>query len=396
MNNINMHYLGQVISDLTGIPVRIYHNDELEFFYSYISFIKDPIDIDLKEIMKIKNHISYYVTSHFMYYGIVNYGEYKFIIGPANQMNLSEAQYDELAFLNGITKEDKDTFINNLKSINKMPLESIVQILCTINYLLNNEELSLKDIVIHDNMQNMLKTNETDKIDNITDKSYNPNVLSTYKIEEYMLMCVKKGDVEGLRDLFSKTGAVHGGVLAASQIRQIKNTFIVSTTLVSRAAIDGGLEINDALDLSDAYIQKCELLNSIDEILNLQYHMVIQYASKVAKLNYMNHESKIIKDVANYVLNHISKNITVEEVAGNLYISRPYLSRKFKAESGISVSDFIISCKIEEAKTLLAYSDKSITAISEYLAFANPSHFTRIFKKITGLTPLQYRNNHIH
>lgn len=129
MNNINMHYLGQVISDLTGIPVRIYHNDELEFFYSYISFIKDPIDIDLKEIMKIKNHISYYVTSHFMYYGIVNYGEYKFIIGPANQMNLSEAQYDELAFLNGITKEDKDTFINNLKSINKMPLESIVQIL---------------------------------------------------------------------------------------------------------------------------------------------------------------------------------------------------------------------------------------------------------------------------
>lgn len=54
-------------------------------------------------------------------------------------------------------------------------------------------------------------------------------------------------------------------------MRQVKNLFIVAATLVSRAAIQGGLDTEEALSLSDAFIQRCELLGTPDRITNLQY-----------------------------------------------------------------------------------------------------------------------------
>ena len=68
-------------------------------------------------------------------------------------------------------------------------------------------------------------------------------------------------------------------------------------------------------------------------------------------------------------------------------MSRPYLSRKFKEETGESLTDFILYEKTEEAKRLLRYSDKPITAISSYLGFSSPSHFSRVFKARVCITP---------
>ena len=96
-------------------------------------------------------------------------------------------------------------------------------------------------------------------------------------------------------------------------------------------------------------------------------------------------------DVANYIQHNLSLPITVQDIADALYMSRPYLSKKFKDEAGISVSDFIHKQKIDEAKRLLKYTDKSLLAISVYLGFSSQSHFTRTFKKMTGKLPKEYR-----
>ena len=91
---------------------------------------------------------------------------------------------------------------------------------------------------------------------------------------------------------------------------------------------------------------------------------------------------------------HISERIGADEVADALYMSRPYLSARFIRETGMSLTDYILREKTEEAKKLLRYTDKPILAVSEYLGFSSQSHFTRVFKKITGLTPGKYRQEH--
>ena len=76
-----------------------------------------------------------------------------------------------------------------------------------------------------------------------------------------------------------------------------------------------------------------------------------------------------------------------------LFLSRSRLSTRFKAETGKNLSDYIAEERIEEAKRLLVYTDKSLSAVSAYLCFSSQSHFSRTFKKFTGRTPADYREN---
>ena len=106
--------------------------------------------------------------------------------------------------------------------------------------------------------------------------------------------------------------------------------FIVTATLVSRAAIRGGMDVDDAFSHSDSYIQQCELLSLPEEIMNLQYRMILDYTARVERLHLGKHPMKLTVDVANYIQHHMSEPITAEKIAEELFLSRPYLSRKFK------------------------------------------------------------------
>ena len=167
----------------------------------------------------------------------------------------------------------------------------------------------------------------------------------------------------------------------------------MTATLVSRAAIRGGMREDEAFSLSDAFIQRAELLTSYSKIMNLQYNMILEFTEQVEKLRRGKHESKLALDVANYVRRRLSEPISVEKMAEEFFLSRPYLSAKFKQETGMTLTDFILNEKTEEAKRLLRYSDKSASAISAYLGFSSQSHFAKVFKKYAGCTPNEYRES---
>lgn len=290
-----------------------------------------------------------------------------------------------------------DDFIVGMKSIIRMPLESIMQILCAMNYVLTGQKLSLQDIVVFDSQQELLSREiVTGKVAQQYAEDAIPvqDVHNTFELECTIMTMVRKGDLAALQGWIKSAPAVRGGILAPEQLRQMKNTFIVSATLASRAAIRGGMDVEDAFSLSDAYIQKCELLSRPDQILNLQYHMVLEYTQKVAGIRHGSQQGKLAADVANYIQHHLSEAITAENIAKELYISRPYLSRKFIEETGESLTDFVLKEKTEEAKRLLRYSDKSLTAIGSYLGFSSQSHFSRVFKKYAGITPGEYREKY--
>jgi AraC-like DNA-binding protein len=217
---------------------------------------------------------------------------------------------------------------------------------------------------------------------------------NTLALEEALMDIVCKGDSVALRRWLSSAPAVHGGTIAGDQLRQMRNLFIVTATLCSRAAIRGGMREDDAFSLSDAYIQRAELLSDHDSIMNLQYHMLLEFTEQVEKLHRGRHTTKLSLDVANYIRHHLSEPISVERMAEEFYISRPYLSAKFKKETGQTLTDFILSEKAEEAKRLLRYSDKSLLAISSYLGFSSQSHFIRVFRKYAGVNPGEYLEKH--
>lgn len=400
MKNLDYNYLCAIIGNLAGIPVRTYKNDKQVFYHSLVGLPKDPITPYLSDILSITDHVGYYITPYFNYYGIVNCPPYKLVIGPSRQSTMNEQDIKELAFECDVSPDEVNEFATGIKSIVAMPLDSILQILCTINYVMNDEKLSLERIKIYDTEQQKLKEIiESDRANQSFDSDIailqsNQAVHNTIALEQMLVNIVRKGDTAALREWIANAPAVRAGILATEQMRQLKNTFIVTTTIISRAAIRGGMDVEDALTLSDAYIQKCELLNNVEQITNLQYLMVFDYTEHVEKLRLGKSPSKLVLEISNYVQHHLSEPVNIQALASAMFLSRTRLSVKFKEETGMTLTDFVLKEKTEEAKRLLRYTDKTLIAISAYLGFSSQSHFSRAFRKYAGCSPLEYRKKY--
>lgn len=388
---IDLPYLCSVIGNMAGVPIRIYTNKKLSFYHSYVHLAKDPILLCEKNILEIQDPIGYFITSDFDYYGISNHKNQSIIIGPARQAPPTDQYLHKLAFQLSVNADDMAEFISSMKVIVHMPLESILQILCTIHHVITGEKIGLNELSIIDSAQNaiskeLVNAQASHIVDNFSTGTHN-----TYKIEQQLIDMVRRGDSGHLQEWIKKAPAIRPGKVASDLLRQLKNTFIVSTTLVSRAAIRGGMDLDDALNLSDSYIQRCEHLNTYEQIVNLQYHMVLQYTQAVEELRYNRNQTELNKNVASYIRHHLSDTIKTEDIANSLFMSRSYLSTRFKAETGMKLSEYIHYIKISEAKHLLAHTDKTLSIISNYLGYSSQSHFTRVFKKLVGTSPIEYR-----
>ncbi len=397
----DLTYISKVIGDLAGVPIRIYKKNKLVYYYSLVELIKDPIIPFEKDILSIEDHIGYFMTPRFFCYGVANFKDFKIVLGPANQLKMSVKDLKELALECYVRQEDIPSFISSMQSLVPLPLNSILQMLCSINFVLNGEKLTLSDITLHEERQNeisrLLKNEEIENnakdemIQNSEQVTHN-----TFALEERIMNIVSHGSLSSLKELIENAPSIRPGVLSSDALRQVKNTFIVTATLASRAAIRGGLDVNDALSLSDAYIQKCDLLTSIDKITELEFHMIYDYTERVEKIRIGKNPDKFILDVSNYVQKHLSEPISIESMAKELYFSRTYLANKFKEETGMTLTTFILTAKVEEAKRLLRYTDKAITNIAFYLGFSSQSHFSNVFSKYAKTTPNEYRLQHKH
>ena len=351
MKDIDLRYICKIIGNLSGVPIRIFQGEHLLFYHSVVSLPRDPMAIYQEDIRNVKANIGYFVTGRFHYYGIVNSGDRKIVIGPSRQVPENDQELRELAFRADVPAEDLEEFVDGMKSIVCMPLESIMQMLCAINYILNGEKLELKDITIYESEQNDLKKllerqrSARNFTRSLSDNDAQIHEHNTYTQEQQILRMVRKGDTPSLRQWIASAPAIRGGTLASDQLRQVKNTFVVTATLISRAAVQGGLSTEDAFSLSDAYIQKCELLNALERIMNLQYHMVLEFTERVERIRYGKKPTQLTLAVANYIQHHLSEPIRAEDIARKLYMSRPYLSAKFRQETGETLTDFIL--KIE-------------------------------------------------
>ena len=391
---LDLEYLCTVIGNLAGVPIRIYENDTLSFYHSLVQLPKDPATLWKKELLSIKEPVGYFITPDFDYYGISNYKDQTIVIGPARQSVPEEQYLHRLAFDLSVGPDDMQTFLSSMKVIIHMPLESILQILCTIHYVITGEKIGLNELSIIDSAQEELSkeiiTAQSEALINV-EAELDENAHNTYQIEQQLLDIIRRGDTLRLQEWATNAPAVRAGKVATNMSRQLKNTFIISTTLASRAAIRGGMDVDDALRLSDSYIQKCEHLTSFEQITNLQYHMIMQYTQAVEELRYNRNQSELVRNVASYICHHLSDAIKTEDIADSLYMSRSHLSTRFKNETGMNLTEYIHYIKISEAKHLLTHTDKNLLIISNYLGYSSQSHFTRTFKKMTGMSPIEYR-----
>lgn len=122
------------------------------------------------------------------------------------------------------------------------------------------------------------------------------------------------------------------------------------------------------------------------------------YEPAVRQLSQESRESSVQKGhlvhlVQSYIQENYAKALSNTELAAAMGYSANYLSQVFKAETGIGINEFIRNVRLRHAKMLLSHTGYKITDIAEMVGFSNNQYFTTLFRKMTGVTPKEYREN---
>lgn len=99
----------------------------------------------------------------------------------------------------------------------------------------------------------------------------------------------------------------------------------------------------------------------------------------------------IIYEIAHYLREHAEEEISLQDIADRFYLSREYISRKFKQEFKENLSDYIARIRIEKSKLLLLNPDFRLGQIALLVGYQDDKYFSKVFKKLTGLSPGEYR-----
>ncbi len=219
-----------------------------------------------------------------------------------------------------------------------------------------------------------------------------PNMTS-FESEQFMLSLVAAGDTDSLEKVmsFAQGQSLTIGFMSANPVRQAQYTLVCMLTLVTRAAIAGGLPESEAYNLSDAYLQQGDSMTTVGDVNQLMYTALRDFTKRVGSSKTENYKSLPVVRAVKYIHNHLHSKITLNELADYSNVTPQHLSAVFKKETGMTVTEFIRAERLKKATHLLRTNEFSVQAISDLLSFSSPSQFITAFKEAYGKTPAEWR-----
>lgn len=380
----------------SNIPMYLFSDEKCIFCMPEQNELTYPPFQYLQELFSGSDRITHCTTE----YGImfcslkVDSSENRHLVfGPVTTVPYSDSDLQHLYKDYMVSNDSRFDFNSFLRQIPCLSLSSLLKKCIFLNYCLHEELLSLEELtsVGQAVSENDVTSDASLLLEETYQKKENEQHNQTYILEEQLLRLVRTGNCEGFKRFAYSESNFHIGVTGSTALRQLKNNIIITTTLCTRAAIEGGLDYDTAYQLSDYFIQSSERLTSADRLTDLLGKVSYTFAEKVAQSKTPVSTDERMQKAILYIQQNVNQHLTVGDVADYVGFSKSYFSAYFKKTLGFSVSAFILRCKLEEGRELLQYTDKSISTISEFLCFSSQSHFHTSFRKQFGMTPSEYR-----
>lgn len=381
-----------IISKCHTYPIHYYFQDNLCWERPLPPaglFIPDP-----SSIIENTASVGLYNTPEGLIYGsVVSEDKAHFVIvGPISLTPVTFDSIHKIIKTYGLNAELKESLRSYLGRSSGYSLPHLKNILSLINFYINgeNEQASQNLMQQNDLLNKEIHIQHLEE--NMEEYSYS-SFLAAYHYEKEVLENIRNGNIHGILNGGSTSIDMHIGILSHSELRQVKDLFICTTTLASRAAMEGGLDLKTAYQLSDLYLQKIENSSSVSSLKELTNTMLLDFTERTCKAKQTKDVPFDIWECIQYIRQNTHTPLRVEMLAANMHISKSQLDRRFKTTLGFSPSEFILRCKLEEAKDLLLNTNHSISAISQLLCFSSQSHFSNTFKKNYGISPLEFRKH---
>jgi two-component system response regulator YesN len=207
--------------------------------------------------------------------------------------------------------------------------------------------------------------------------------------ERELMGKVKIGDRTGAKEILN---SILGTILfkTIGELGILKARLLELLSILSRSAVEGGVDIDVMLEKNLTYVNKVMRINNQEDLCAwistaLNEFIELVYSSQDAR------KVSQIRPAINYIDANYNKPISLADVAKASHLSISRLAHIFKEQMGITIIDYLTSVRIERAKQLLLATDQNCTEICFQVGYNNLSYFTRTFKELVGMTPRQFK-----
>ena len=211
------------------------------------------------------------------------------------------------------------------------------------------------------------------------------------KKEKELLSLISLGDKAGskkiLNEIFGHIFFTTGGSFDV-----IKARVLELIVLLSRAALEGGADVEQIFGLNFKYTSEIHGFRTIEELTYWLSKIMVRFTDCVFNLTDVKHVDVIYRSI-DFIKRNYMKKITLEEVASHVYLSPSYFSKIFKEEMKINFNTYLNNVRIEMSKKMLLDDTIVLVDISNLVGYEDQSYFSKVFKKVTGVSPGKFRES---
>ncbi len=311
-----------------------------------------------------------------------------FIAGPMAMGRISDSIIENIYSINSLSKYPEKVpkftiFLRDMKVVSPKAVAHLSSLLnsCVRSSISHNPDYE----TINTDYKEQVRIGEDVQVS----KKKNLSLLYPYDIEKELMQKIKNGDAKGAQATM-QTLLNEVLLIEAGNLDLVKTTMLEVCAVLSRAAVEGGASLQQVFEKDFNYINSINGADSLHELRLRTAELAEHFSLNVFDNLYLG-TSNYISQTIQFINSNYTGKLSLKKIAAALHVNPSYLSTHFNKEMGICFTDYVNNVRIKRSKELLAATTKSLLDISIESGFEEQSYFTKVFRKINGCTPNQYR-----
>ena len=210
-----------------------------------------------------------------------------------------------------------------------------------------------------------------------------------YRTENQLLDAVAAGDEETAEKISQQMNRYNYGGRFQGDVMAVRHKLIILNTLFRKSIEHCGIHPYYIDEISARFAVRIQNM-TLEEDRELIQEMIREYCAYVTKYSLENYSS-VVQNAIHQICFHLNGTLSLKRLAELCHISPNCLSNLFKQETGVTVTDYINTQRIQLAAKRLCTSNISIADAAEEVGILDVNYFTKLFKKVFGITPTSYR-----
>ena len=207
--------------------------------------------------------------------------------------------------------------------------------------------------------------------------------------ERELCAAIENGDPDTARRLLNEIlGYIYFST--GNDLETIKARVTELVVMLSRSAMSAGVNTSVIFGMNYHYIREINSFGNIEQLSRWLTQAMNRFSNRVIEVS--SNRAGALERALKFIRANLTRKITLEETAAQVYLTPPYFSHIFKVQMGCTFSKYLCTLRVDHAKKLLLDDSLSLVDVVELSGFSDQSYFTKVFKAQTGVTPKKYKN----